>query len=162
MVSGLSVDIVASKNNEFLAWIRLGFLVEERLCLIFVDVKLMNCFVVICNSLKFYMFILLVFVLSLNERWLTLSSRKRDSELFKEWKSKLDVDRLINDLRVILSKNRPPTYHLQGEDKEFRDHWHTAECHLKGFVLAGVGPWEVWQTQKAVGQQAQVVWRKVL
>ncbi|XP_047952311.1 uncharacterized protein LOC125197834 [Salvia hispanica] len=68
-----------------------------------------------------------------------LSSRKHDSELFKEWKSKLDVDRLINDLRLILSKDRPPTYHLQGEDKEFRDQWHTAECHLKGFLLAGVG-----------------------
>ncbi|XP_047949074.1 uncharacterized protein LOC125194903 [Salvia hispanica] len=68
-----------------------------------------------------------------------LSSRKHDSELFKEWKSKLDVDRLINDLKLILSKDRPPTYHLQGEDKEFRDQWHTAECHLKGFLLAGVG-----------------------
>ncbi|XP_047953234.1 uncharacterized protein LOC125199147 [Salvia hispanica] len=68
-----------------------------------------------------------------------LSSRKHDSELFKEWKSKLDVDRLINDLKLILSKDRPPTYHLQGEDKEFRDQWHTAECHLKGFLLASVG-----------------------
>ncbi|XP_042059081.1 uncharacterized protein LOC121803488 [Salvia splendens] len=68
-----------------------------------------------------------------------LSSRKHDSELFKGWKSKLDVDLLIKDLKLVLIKDRPSTFHLQGDDKDSHARWHTADCHLKGFLLAAIG-----------------------
>ena len=68
-----------------------------------------------------------------------LKSKEYDSNVYVEWKNRLDTHWLGGDMKLILTKDHRCAFHSSDKDREAYDRWNAASSHVKQLMLALVG-----------------------